>query len=368
MTGVGTAPGRLDVMGGVADYSGALVLETPITRRTTVRVEPADAYAVSSEGFGEVRLAPGDLATQLAAVPRWGRYVLGCARVFMEARAWKPAAGLRFRVESTVPVAMGVSSSAALEIATLRALADLTGTVFEGTEIAHFARRAEHDMVGVPCGLMDQLACAFGQSGTLLAILCRPDVLLDPVPLPTGIVVVGWPSGMVHDVGGTAYRTARTAAFMGKRLAELTLERPVAYTADLSDTGALPASLSGRVFLELAGGVDDPLSTVHPDREYPVRAAASFAVEEHGRCRRVIDLLAAERLEDIGAEMRASHEGYGTMGLGSPETDRLVRHVERLGPREGFYGARVSGGGCGGTVVVLAEERAIERLPADVIR
>lgn len=367
MIGVGTAPGRLDVMGGVADYSGALVLETPIARRTTVRVETADTYVVSSDGFGEILVEPGELASGLTAVPRWARYVLGCALVFTETRRWEPAAGLRFRIESTVPVAMGVGSSAALEIATLRALADLTGLEFTGTEIAHLARRVENAIVGVPCGLMDQLTCAFAQPGTLLPILCRPDVLLEPVALPAGVTVVGWPSGVAHDVGGTAYRTARAAAFMGKRLMELRLERTVPFTAELTDTDALPASMNGRAFLDVAGGVDDPFSTVHPHRDYPVRAATAFAVEEHRRCRRVLDLLDAGRLEDVGAEMRASHEGYGAMGLGSPETDRIVRQVERLGPSEGFYGARASGGGCGGTVVVLVDAHAIGRLPADVI-
>lgn len=368
MTGVGSAPGRLDVMGGVADYSGALVVETPIRARTTVRVAPSEDYRISSPGFGEVRTPSLDLAT----VPVWARYVLGCLRTFGDAKDWWPARGLSFSVESHVPVGMGVSSSAALEIATLRALSDLSGRTLDGLEIAHLAQRAENEQVGAPCGLMDQLTCAFGRPGELLPILCRPDRLLTPVRVPDGVTVVGCSTGVAHDVVGVAYATARVAAFMGKRLLEALHGRSYEYTTDIEPRDALiedlPEQLLGREFVALHGGVDDTLSIIEPERAYPVRAATKFPIEEHRRSRRVIELLEAGGLDEIGEVMRASHEGYGAMGLGASEADRLVEQVRALGPDGGCYGARISGGGSGGTVVVLADDAAVARLPGRVIR
>ena len=111
---------------------------------------------------------------------------------------------------------MGVSSSAALEVATLRGLEVLAGKSFTGTALARLAQRAENEIVGAACGLMDQLAVAHGRVGELLPILCRPDVLHERVRLPEGAVVVGWPSGVRHAVADSPYATARAAAFMAR--------------------------------------------------------------------------------------------------------------------------------------------------------
>ena len=364
MTAVGRAPGRLDVLGGVGDYSGSLVLQAPIRASTTVEIAPCAEYRLQSDSHGEAAAASLDLAR----LPRWTHYPLGCLQVFTAVKRWRPRRGLAFRIRSDVPPSAGVSSSAALEIATLRALAALSGIGFDGLEIAYLARRAENEIVGVPCGLMDQLASAFGRPGAILPILCRPDVLGEPIGLPHGAAVVGWPSPITRAVGGSPYTTARTASLMGKRLIETRLGRTWRYTSELPLVESLPERMAGADFLAQHRPIDDPLSVVEPEREYPVRAATRFPIEEHARCLHACELLHAGRLSEIGRLMKASHRGYGAMGLGTDETDRMVARIEELGPSEGFYGARVSGGGAGGTVVVLLDERAIGRLPGTVIR
>jgi L-arabinokinase len=278
---------------------------------------------------------------------------------------------------------MGVSSSAALEVATLRALERLSGHAFAGTALARLAQRAENELVGAPCGLMDQLAAAHGTAGALLPILCRPDVLAPPLPLPSGVVVAGWPSGVAHAVSGTPYGTARTAAFMAKAIIARGLGRRLDHLAEATpeevatiDRDALPARLSGREFTSRHGGVDDPLSRVDPDRDYPVRAAAEFATGENARAAAGVALLGrtadhdpAELAATLGGLMGQSHRGYSAIGLGAPETDAMVEAIRRHGPAHGFYGARVSGGGCGGTVVVLlatAALPALRRLAAEM--
>ncbi len=129
---------------------------------------------------------------------------------------------------------MGLASSAALEIATLKALAQLARREFEGTELARLGQLAENELVGTPCGLMDQLTSAYGRLNTLLPILCRPDKLSHPVTRPDSVMVVGWPSGVKHDVGASPYATARTATFMGKKIVETKLEREGSYASEIS--------------------------------------------------------------------------------------------------------------------------------------
>jgi L-arabinokinase len=210
----------------------------------------------------------------------------------------------------------------------------------------------------------------------LLPILCRPDVLDEPVPLPPDVIAVGWPSGVKHEVAGSPYGTARAAAFMGKKILEGALGRSLAHLTELLpslvrgvDEATLPASLTGAEFLARHGSVDDPLSGVDPERRYPVRAAVAFPVEESFRSTLAVHLLRGvgaraphATLEAVGELMYQSHAGYGSIGLGCPETDAMVAAVRERGPGCGFYGARDSGGGSGGTVAVLLKTAALPEL------
>jgi len=389
------APGRLDFMGGVADYSGSLVLEMPLSLTTRIKIselppkrisracegEEPFAFVFASETYGEERIA---LGTPPSQVPQWARYPYGCLWLFAKEQRIRldklgsgRVGGLRFEVSSRVPESMGVSSSAALEVATLRALELFFDKPLKGaTALARLAQRVENEIVGAPCGLMDQLASANGVKGALLPILCRPDVLGDPVKLPKGVVAVGWPSGVKHAVTDSPYATARAAAFMGKKLIEAALGRRLKHATELAPSvvrslslDALPERMSGREFLERCGGVDDPLSTIEPGREYAPRAGVSFPVEENFRSEAAVALLRglgvrnrAESLAALGELLYQSHAGYSSIGLGCPETDEMVEGVRALGPRRGLYGARVSGGGSGGTVVVLLERDALPSL------
>ncbi|WP_337174089.1 hypothetical protein [Paludisphaera sp.] len=389
---LGEAPGRLDFLGGVADYSGSLVLQTPIRATTRVAITPTaqPRLRVASDQEGVVELPSpdpdelvppsGEVAPLVAWLdahdaPRWARYPLGCLFLFGRAMGWRPEGGLSIEIKTDVPTSMGVSSSAALEVATLRALEAGSGRRFEGTALARLAQLAENEVVGAPCGLMDQLAAAHGVPGSLLPILCRPDVLREPVPLPEGAIVAGWPSGVRHAVSGPEYATARTAAFMGKRMLEVALGRRIDHLAELppSVVGGvtaddLPGWITGAEFLARFGWLEDPRSDVDPDRRYPARAGTEFAVGENHRgdlAERLLRAWGADRagtLRVVGELMYQSHLGYGSIGLGSPETDAMVEAVRGMGPGRGFYGARASGGGCGGTVVVLLEAASLVEL------
>lgn len=372
---MGEASGRLDFLGGVADYSGSLVLEMPLrlTTRVTISETRIPELVFHSEGQETCTLAPG---TDPQDAPKWVRYPYGCLWLFSAAQGWKPQGGLSFHISSKVPESMGVSSSAALEVATLCALEKLSGRKFVGTKLAQLAQRAENEIVGAPCGLMDQLASAYGVKGALLPILCRPDQLGDPVKLPAGVIALGWPSGVKHAVSDSPYATARAGAFMGKKLIEKGLNRKLAHATQLTPSEVrslseeiLPTTMTGRVFTNRCGGVDDPLSTVQASRRYEVRAAVSFPVEENYRAEVAVTLLRGlsktnrqDSLKLLGELLYQSHAGYSSIGLGCPETDQMVAGVRSLGVSKGFYGARVSGGGSGGTVVVLLEKTALPAL------
>lgn len=374
-TVTGEAPGRLDFLGGVADYSGSLVLEMPLalTTRVTITETKTSELVFASVDEGYCSLPAGAAA---ADAPKWVRYPYGCLLLFCAAQNWRPKTGLVFKIESRVPTSMGVSSSAALEVATLRALEKLSGKKFKGTALARLAQRAENEIVGAPCGLMDQLASSNGVRGALLPILCRPDVLSAPVKLPAGVIAVGWPSGVKHAVSASPYATARAGAFMGKKLIEVGTKRKLAHATELApselrslSTDVLPEKITGRAFLARCGGVDDPLSKIEPGQTYAVRAAVAFPIEENFRSAAAEALLRGINAKNREASLRAlgellfqSHAGYSSIGLGCPETDEMVEAVRAAGPARGFYGARVSGGGSGGTVVVLLKPGALPEL------
>src|SRR6478609_2039855 len=210
----GSAPGRLDLLGGVADYSGARVLEVATHLTTEVVAVDDDALVV-----GPARLTAEEMSTlaalpypemraALASFPRWTHYVLGVALVLIRHDVIDPPRA-RLTVSSDVPTSVGVSSSAALEVATARALG---AAAVEPFRLAALCQEAENQVVGAPCGIMDQVVVAMGRPGAVLPILCRPASVDATVTLPDDLEVVGVPTGAEHDVSGVPYRRARAAA------------------------------------------------------------------------------------------------------------------------------------------------------------
>lgn len=360
----GSAPGRLDVMGGVADYAGALVLEWPTAVTTTVVAEPADHFTVGPVAFSSTDLEAlstlpyPEVREELRSVPPWTRYPLGVALVLLRHGVIDPPL-VDLRVSSDVPQSVGVSSSAALEVATARALT--SGAPIDQRRLALLCQVAENEAVGAPCGVMDQLTVALGTPGSLLPILCRPAEVRDAVPLHRGLEVVGVPTGVEHDVGGSPYRRARAAAFMGKAIVEAASGRAFKWISELDadEIGRLPEVLAGSEFLDRWGATGDPQTDVQPDVDYPVQAATGFGRAEHARSEALLTALRSGHLDGSRALFGASHAGYAAMGLGHPSADRAV---EESLARPGVLGARSSGGGSGGTVVVLCQRGALDDL------
>ena len=404
---IARAPGRLDVMGGIADYSGARVLELPLECATAAVLQQQTALrcdlATRREGrwhFFTVELpslvepggalsTPAGLAAWLAGreADRWAGYVVGIVQVCLQRAAREgrgTPAGLRLLIDSTVPEGRGVASSAALEVATGAVVVAGCGIRMTAAELAWACQAVENYVVGAPCGIMDQMTSACGRRDRLLRLRCQPGMIEGYVEIPAGYRFYGIDSGISHAVSGADYGTVRTAAFMGYRMIAAAAALPAArdgtrvriddprwggYLANLTPaefshvSGDLPEEISGAEFLKRYDGITDTATAVRPDCRYPVRRATGHPVHEQGRVGRFTELLGmlAEHPQaavELGRLMYDSHKSYGACGLGSDGTDRLVGLVAAEGPEHGLFGAKITGGGSGGTVAVLATSGA----------
>jgi L-arabinokinase len=201
-----------------------------------------------------------------------------------------------------------------------------------------------------------------------MALLCQPAELQTPLPLPAEFAVWGIDSGERHAVTGADYGVVRAAAFMGLRILSDHLPVPGGYLANVDPAEfervvpVLPEEMSGDAFLSTYGGTSDPVTTVLPDVRYPVRVATTHPVYE--RCRaETFGRLLRDSVGELpgamlGALMYESHASYGRCGLGSHGTDRIVELVQQAGAEAGLYGARITGGGSGGTVAVIGRADA----------
>jgi L-arabinokinase len=366
---VARAPGRYDVLGGIADYSGSLVLGLSTEDAAYVGAQvAADGLATAVSGNRRASLPVEDLwslppellARRFSGGDSWAAYVLGPVALLLREGGIRPT-GIRVLVSSSVPEGKGLGSSAAVAVATLRAVSAALRREDPIEELVLLAQRAEHVVAGAPCGVMDQMTAGCGEAGHLLAILCRPARIVASLELPRQLAVWGIDSGQAHAVSGHGYRRVRSASFMGKKLLGVRGHLAALEPSEI-EIARLPERMAGREFLELHGDIDDPFSAVEPDVTYPVRAATLHPVEEHLRVRLFAELIAkpvtADRARLLGELMYQSNASYGRCGIGTHRTEAIVSAVRRAGWDRGLAGARVSGGGGGGTVVVLGRRGA----------
>ncbi len=417
-----SAPGRLDVMGGIADYSGSLVLEMPIRERTVVWAANREdsKWRVFSREAAEAGLAPlveastadleepGKARKFFHKNPKnsWAAYALGCVPLLIAEKKLR-ASGADLFLTSEVPFSKGLSSSASVEVAAMAAMGKLFRLSFGKTELPLLCQKVENLVAGAPCGLMDQLTCYLGKKDMLLPILCQPDKLQEPVAIPKGISFVGLDSGVRHRVGGTQYSEVRAAAFMGYSLIALQAGAKPKDLRNAKKTGnishlpyggflaritpddfqarflrTLPEIMKGKDLLKIACSID-LVTEVKPGVVYRVLAATRHPVFENARVNSFKNLLVTldrtketgkkrEILGNMGDLMFQSHASYGACGLGEPVTDALVEEAWSAGSEKGIHGAKITGGGSGGTVCFLVEGRkgldAVRRIAAKILK
>ena len=303
-TAIGSAPGRVNLIGDHIDYAGGPVLPMSLSLETHV----ATARSYDGDRF----------ASERESDDAWTRYARG---VLVELRA----AGIdvppvTVAVASDVPVGAGLSSSAALEVGVARAALALAGATLGSRELAILCQRAEHVHAGTPCGIMDQWCVVHAHPGEAILLDCA-SLGWRSVALPRGLSVEIVDSKVRHALrdGGYAARRAdveQAAAMLGvPLLAQLPLAR-------WPEIDALPARIARR---------------------------ARHVVRECARVEAAVDALARNDLDAFGALLLESHASLrDDFDVSTPELDEIVRHAASTGA----LGARMTGGGFGGSAIV----------------
>lgn len=403
---IARAPGRLDLMGGNDDYTGGMVFEATIREATwaAAQLRSDQAIVLANPQMSEYGWQPRvefDLAelTDEARVRtlvgrdekiRWTGYVLGLFYWLRRQFPDQVRSGMTVWIRSDVPLNKGVSSSAAIEVSVMKAAAAAYGIELAGVELAEACQWCENVIAGSACGIMDQIAIVLGDEGCVLPLVCQPCLPRPLVRLPEGLTCWAVDSGVQHQVTGIEYEAARAAGFMGYKLICDHQQIPVTedsaakiprytdpryggYLANLSAARfreletLLPETMSGSEYLNAGQVHVDPFTEVRPEVHYRVRACTRYAVEENLRVNLFAALARGTQSADaqggaklLGELMYLSHHAYTDTGLGCRETDLLVELARGLGPRRGIFGAKITGGGAGGTVAVLGRADAEE--------
>jgi len=331
------APGRVNLIGEHIDYCDGFVMPFAIDRYIVIAAAPngtQEARIGTAHGPGIATFQVGQPVTE--GEPSWANYLRGVVRGFQD--RGHQVHGFDAFIVSSVPGGAGLSSSAALECATATLLEGLLDTVLETREKALLCQKAEHDFAHVPCGIMDQFASAFGKTNRLVLIDCRSgEPELVPFENPDLTVIIA--NTMVHHQlsdGGYASRRKNTEdglAIIGKSSWRDVTEADV--TTNWDKLGS------------------------------PVNRRARHVVGEIARTRKAAEALAHSNYDELSPLMAASHDSLrDDFEVSCKELDLMVEIARSIGRYGGVIGARMTGGGFGGSTVTLCESDKAEAIAA----
>jgi galactokinase len=321
-----SAHGRVNLMGEHTDYNQGFVLPTPLANATTVTLSIAPEWPLSTIGHLQITSTHYPHSTidrklnESAASGHWSDYVLACCQQFQTATGIA-LPNLVIHLDSNVPMGAGVSSSAALEVAVLRALCVLRPENFcDDRTLARLAQQAENEGVGVPCGIMDQMVAALGIPNHAFFLDTRT-LISENVSLPSGYQFVVIHSGVSHQLANSGYAQRRQECEQAAQMLGVTSLRD----SDLAalETSQLPSLLAQR---------------------------ARHVLSENERVLKGVQCLKAGDMAAFGQLMIASHQSQkDDFAVTVAETDQLCQ----IALNHGAIGARQTGGGFGGAIVAL---------------
>ncbi len=308
-----SAPGRVNLLGEHTDYNDGFMLPVATPQRTLVAMSRSgdDHFHFYSPTFDNtVTFAQGGSAPQ-----GYGSYIEGCIRLVQAEGVEVPP--LRVYITTDLPVGSGLSSSAALEVATLRAMRALLGFELDDVKLARIAQRAEIEFAHVNCGIMDQMASSLADETNMLFIDARTlEHRLVKMPPDTELIVVD--SGVARKLAASKYNERRAECEEASHKLGVQALRDV---TDPSSVESLPS---------------------------PMRERARHVVQENLRVLEAAGGVSAERFGEL---MNASHVSLrDDYEVSIPELDELCEHL-RAAP--GVLGARLTGAGFGGACVAL---------------
>lgn len=328
---VAYAPGRVNLLGEHTDYNGGLVLPMPLQLGTAVALGKGTTpgqVTMWSDTYDAAECR--DIHDGANNV--WSDYVLGALKAIATDAVARD--GARVQVSNTLPVGSGLSSSAALQVGVLRAAATLWGVAMTPVETALTAQAVENDFIGLPCGIMDQYAVSVGTPGSAILLDTR-QLASHEVPIPAGVAFVIVHSGVGHKLTDDGYTTrvaecsAACAALGVDTLSDLG-------PGDLPRVSALAAPLDGR---------------------------ARHVVTENARVRDAAQALVAADTARFGALMVESHASQrDDYAVSVPQVDDLVDRAMAAGA----IGARLTGGGFGGSIVAMVAAGNVDHFCAAI--
>jgi len=330
----GRAPGRVNLIGEHTDYNDGFVLPAALPLETVVELKRrADRrIRVWSTAFPNRDALTFDLDVARPAGD-WADYIRAIIAVL---RHHGVDAGMDLRVDSHVPVGGGLSSSAALLVAAARALREAFALTLTDLEIALLARRAENEFVGAPVGIMDQMACSLADQRSALLIDTQ-SLAYERVPIPAGAGLLVIDSGIHHAHASGDYRLRREECQRAAEALGVSSLRQIT-EADLVRIERLPPPLDGR---------------------------ARHVVTENARVLLTAAALRVADLTSVGRLFAASHASMrDDFQISLPEIDALVAAAGRAA---GVYGARLTGGGFGGSIVAIVDPPRLQDAAATII-
>ncbi|GAA3111818.1 galactokinase [Streptomyces rectiviolaceus] len=346
--GVWSAPGRVNLIGEYTDFNEGFVMPlalphtavAAVARRTdgVLRLHSADIDAPVAE-LRVDDLTPLTLTARGAGQGGWAAYPAGVVWALRDA-GHAVSGGADIHLASTVPTGAGLSSSAALEVVTAFALNDLYELGLNGPQLAVIAQRAENAFVGVPCGVMDQMASACATEGHALHLDCR-DLTTRQVPFDLaahGLRLLVVDTRVKHELGDGAYAERRAGCEEGARILGVSHLRDVEYAQ-------LPAALEKLT--------DDK-----------IRRYVRHIVSDDHRVEQVIGLLDAGEVRAIGPVLTEGHASLrDDLRISCEELDLVVSAANAAGA----IGSRMTGGGFGGSAIVLVEEADAEPVTKTIL-
>ena len=340
---VAYAPGRIEVLGNHTDYNEGYVFSAAIDKGTFFALSPSTddtceltaADLMETAKFTTKTVAPAKEMT-------WQNYVTGTFNWLFDGKPETAKHGFKAAFLGNIPLGAGLSSSAALEMCAVLAFSNLYGIAKDRTEMAKIGQKAEHTFAGCPCGLLDQASSMYGQEGALVKSDFRYNTF-ETVPLGPKVAFMMVKTNAKHALVDGAYASRRAACEDAAKFFAKVLRKPVTHLRDVT----------AAEWILYRDGLDETVAkrAVHP-------------IGEDERVLQGAELLNKGHLKEFGALMFDSHESSRKWFENSCEELDAVVDAAKTIPE--VYGARLSGGGFGGSCCLLVDPTAAEKIAATI--